>query len=76
MRGTGEAGFYTFLSGDSTLSVVALNPPLAESRLAPLDEDDLQEVVGDEVVVVDGESAWDGEVFRARQGPEPWRPFL
>lgn len=76
VRGTGEAGFYTFLDGDSVVSVVALNPPVAESRLARLAEDALDEAVGSEVVLVDDASDWGQAVFRARQGPELWRPFL
>lgn len=76
VRGTGEAGFYTFLDGDSVLSVIALNPPTAESRLAPLDDDALETAVGEEVGVAEGEDEWAGEIFRVRQGPELWRPFL
>jgi hypothetical protein len=76
VRGTGEAGFYTFLNGDSVVSVVALNPPTTESRLAPLERDALETAVGDEVSVAEGEEEWSGEIFRVRQGPELWRPFL
>lgn len=76
VRGTGEAGFYTFLDGDSVISVVALNPPVEESRLARLDDDALDEAIGSEVVLVGDEADWDQEVFRARQGPELWRPLL
>ncbi len=76
VRGTGQAGFYTFLSGDSVVSVVALNPPVRESRLERLDEDLRSERIGTEVVEVSRPEAWAGAVFRARQGPELWWPFL
>jgi hypothetical protein len=77
VRGTGQAGFYSFLAADTVVSVVALNPPVEESRLAPLDEDVLADRIGPEVVDVSrSANAWGGEVFRARQGPELWWPFL
>lgn len=76
VRGTGQAGFYTFLAEDSVVAVVALNPPISESRLDPLDDDVLDSAIGPEVVMADSESEWAREVFRARQGPELWRPFL
>lgn len=76
VRGTGEAGFYTFLADDSVVSVLALNPPRAESLLAPIDEADLAGFVGRDVVDVDREAAWDRAVYRARQGPELWWPLL
>lgn len=76
VRGTGETGFYTFLAGDSVVSVVALNPPLDESRLAPLERDAADAAIGPEVVWVDREAAWPEETFRARQGPELWNSFL
>lgn len=76
VRGTGEAGFYTFLAGDSVVSVVALNPPVAESRLERLDERELRQVVGESVTAVDRAESWQSAVYRARQGPELWRPFL
>ncbi|NNL30873.1 MAG: hypothetical protein HKO77_07610 [Gemmatimonadetes bacterium] len=76
VRGTGEAGFYRFLVGDSTLSVVALNPPRSESRLEPLSEDRISSAIGPEVSVVEREAEWRGEVFRERQGPELWNRLL
>jgi hypothetical protein len=76
VRGTGLAGFYTFLDGDSVVSVVALNPPPSESRLAKLEEDDLASSVGRDVVEVARASAWPRSVFRARQGPELWWPLI
>jgi hypothetical protein len=77
VRGTGRAGFYTFLAADTVVSVVALNPPVGESRLAPLDDDLLEERIGDDVEDVSrSPDAWASAVFRARQGPELWWPFL
>ena len=76
VRGTGEAGFYRFLAGDSTISVTALNPPPQESLLTPLDEDAYSDAIGTEVVSVDDQEDWARAVFRARQGPELWRPLL
>jgi hypothetical protein len=76
VRGTGQAGFYIFLAGDSSVSIVALNPPRAESRLAPLEADDYREAVGSQVIGVDRKSAWTRAIYRVRQGPELWWPFL
>jgi hypothetical protein len=76
VRGTGQAGFYTFLAADTVVSVLALNPPRAESALDPLESGALQSAVGASVIDVDREAAWDRAVFRARQGPELWWPLL
>lgn len=76
VRGTGEAGFYTFLAGDTTVSIVALNSPARESRLAPLDGEDYRVAIGPEVIEVDRKDAWSRAVFRSRQGPELWWPLL
>jgi hypothetical protein len=76
VRSTGKAGFYTFLSSDTAVSVVALNPPEIESRLAPLDPIDFSGAIGSDVTTVDREDAWDRSIFRRRQGPELWWPLL
>lgn len=76
VRGTGEAGLYTFLTADTTVSVVALNPPPDESRLTPLSRRELEDAIGSEVVEVDRDDAWSRTVYRARQGPELWWPLL
>ena len=76
VRGTGAAGFYTFLASDTVVSVVAMNTPVQESKLARLAEEDLAEAVGPGAVGVDREAAWDGAIFRSRQGPEMWWPLL
>ena len=76
IRGTGEAGFYTFLAADTAVSIVALNPPGAESRLARLGSDDLDDAIGEGVIEVDQPEEWDRAIYHARQGPELWWPFL
>jgi hypothetical protein len=76
VRGTGEAGIYTFLAQDTVISMASLNPSPSESRLARLQRGDLADRVGAEVTRVDRPGSWDGAVFRARQGPELWWPFL
>jgi len=76
VRGTGKAGFYTFLASDTTVSVVALNTPVNESGLARVSEDDLPALIGSGVVSVEREEDWARTVFRTRQGPELWWPLL
>jgi len=76
VRGTGEAGFYTFLAADTVLAIATLNTPASESRLAPLQNDALESAIGEEVTEVTRASTWDNAIFRTRQGPELWWPFL
>ena len=76
IRGTGRAGFYTFLASDTTVSVVALNTPVDESSLERISEDELSVLIGSGVVSVDREEDWAQAVFRTRQGPELWWPLL
>lgn len=76
VRGTAAAGFYTFLAADTVVSIVALNPPLSESDLSQVEQPDIARLLGDQAVEVVDADAWDREIFRARQGPELWRPFL
>ena len=76
VRSTGEAGLYTFLSGDSVVSIEAVNPPAAESYLTPLQGAALRDLVGNDVTVVRRSGEWDGAIFQARQGPELWRYLL
>jgi hypothetical protein len=76
VRGTGKAGFYTFLAADTAVSVVALNTPVVESALERVTEDELSAVLGTAVVSVDREEDWSGAIFRTRQGPELWWPLL
>jgi hypothetical protein len=76
LQATAEAGFYTFLSGDTVVSVEAVNPPPSESDLTPVEAGGLRDLIGREVTVVRRESGWERAVFGARQGPELWRALL
>jgi hypothetical protein len=76
VRGTGEAGTYTFLEADTAVQVVALNPPPAESQLARLEESDVDAAIGPEVVLVDGANDWVRQTYRSRRGPELWWPLV
>jgi hypothetical protein len=76
VRGTDEAGLYTFLAADTVVSVWALNPPPAESELARLERRDYRGAIGEEVTAVDQAEAWPRSVYRSRVGPEIWRPLL
>ena len=76
IRGTGEAGFYTFVAADTTLSVIALNPSTEESRLAVLDEENFDAAIGPNLTAVSNATDWNRAVFLERRGPELWWPFL
>ena len=73
---TSVAGHYTFMAGDSVASVVAVNPPSAESDLTPLERRDFADAIGSEVTTVSEADGWARAVFRERRGPEAWRPLL
>lgn len=76
VRGTGRAGFYTFTAADTTISIVALNPPRGESDLTSPPEDVFAAALGDDVVTASRPGGWDRSVFRSRRGPEVWWPLL
>jgi hypothetical protein len=76
VRGAASLGFYTFMAGDSIVAVEAVNPPEAESRLTRLSGDGLEAALGTDGVVVSDQDRWDRAIFRARQGPELWRPLM
>jgi len=76
VRGTDEPGVYTFLTGDTAVALVALNPPAAESRLEPLERDDAESAIGSEVAFVTDGADWADEIFGTRLGGEAWWPFL
>ena len=76
VRGTGEAGLYTFVAADSVVSVVALNPPVSESVLGRLEPRQLASAIGEDVIRVERAEAWPRAVYRSRVGPELWRPLL
>jgi Aerotolerance regulator N-terminal len=76
VRGTAQAGFYTFLEAGEEVSVVALNVPALESLLERVEPGDLDTKLGSDVTTVDREDRWVRSIFRARQGPELWWPLL
>jgi aerotolerance regulator-like protein len=76
VRGTGTAGFYTFLRADTVVAIVSLNPPPRESRLTSLAGDDFGTAIGSAVVDANRAAGWDRVIYRVRQGPELWWPFL
>jgi hypothetical protein len=76
VRGTSEAGLYTFLAADTVVSVMALNTPPAESELARLARRDFRSAIGRAVTTVDEADDWPRSVYRSRVGPEIWRPLL
>lgn len=76
VRGTGEAGTYTFLEGDTTVAVVALNPSVDESRLARIGQDEIESAIGAEVTLVSDRGDWTRGTYRSRRGPELWWPLL
>ncbi|MCZ6795377.1 MAG: BatA and WFA domain-containing protein [Planctomycetota bacterium] len=76
VRGTGEAGFYTFVAADTTVAILALNPPAQESLLATLERRDFEAAIGSDVTAVTRAEAWPRAVYRSRQGPDLWWPFL
>ncbi len=71
-RATAKAGLYRVLSGDSVLEQIAVNPPTAESDLAPATPAQVERDLGGDVTVVDDASSWTQRIFRASRGPEPW----
>lgn len=76
LRATRTAGVHVILRGDSVLDRVAVNPPIAESRLERGAIDDLGDRIGGRVTVVEDPSSWSDATFTRRQGPELWMPFL
>ncbi len=74
----GEPGLYRVLgAGDSALTVFAVNPPAAESRLDRIDARELRRSLASwDPIVIDSDGAWERQVYRRRLGRELWRPFL
>jgi hypothetical protein len=76
-RFTGEPGIYTVLGDDQVLDRVAVNAPLAESRLEPLEEAELEARLESGAPTLAATSAqWANRVFTTRRGLEIWRPLL
>jgi len=74
----GEPGLYHVLdAGDSLLTVFAVNPPAAESRLERVSPREVRRALESwDPVMVDSESGWARQIFRERLGRELWRPLL
>jgi hypothetical protein len=74
----GEPGLYRVLgAGDSVLTVFAVNPPAAESRLDRIDAGEFRRALRSwDPVMVDSDNNWVREIFRRRLGRELWRPLL
>jgi len=74
----GEPGLYRVLgAGDSVLTVLAVNPPAAESRLDRIDAREFRRALSSwDPVIVNAEDRWVREIFRRRLGRELWRPLL
>lgn len=76
VRGTGEAGAYSFLASDTVVAVMALNPPPSESRLAALERAGVESAIGAQVSLVSDGDEWARQAYRSRRGPELWWPLL
>lgn len=75
-RATGSPGIYEALEGDSVVSRMAVNPPIAESLLGRLDAEEAAGRLPGPVRTVPGPEAWTSRIFLQRRGGEPWRPLL
>lgn len=75
LRTTRIAGIYRAFRGDSLLELLAVNPPVSESMLAALTEDEAEARLG-EMAWVDNPDRWSRETFTRRQGYESWRILL
>lgn len=74
IRLTGDAGVYTILHGDSTVGMVAVNPPALESDLRRADLRRLHDALpGAEIIGADRADEWRARIFRERVGREIWR---
>lgn len=75
-RFTGTPGIYSVLADDELLERVAVNAPLRESLLAPMDDNGLRAVLASGDPVLAGTAAeWRNRVFTRRSGREIW-PWL
>ena len=67
---TTDVGIHRVWAGDSVIARIAVNPPLAESRLEPIDGDRLAVVLPGEIVVADDAASWRRDIFLSRRGRE------
>ena len=75
-RATRWTGLYEVLRSDSIVNVVAVNAPLSESVLTPIEPDDLEALVPGPMTVVTDSARWSRALFSTGQGPEIWRWLL
>ena len=73
---TAQVGVHRIWAGDSLVGRVAVNPPLAESRLAPLEPAALAARLPGGVILAESPDDWDREIWLARRGRELWRALL
>ena len=75
-RATRWTGLYEILQSDSIVNVVAVNAPLSESVLTPIEPDDLDALVPGPMTLVADSARWTRSLFSTGQGPEIWRWLL
>lgn len=70
----GTAGVYRVMAGDSTLALIAVNPPLEESDLRRTDVRRLAEAFPDFALeTAESPAEWERRIFHQRVGREVWR---
>jgi hypothetical protein len=73
-RLAGDPGVYRVLAGDSTVALVAVNPPAAESDLRRADARRVREAFPEtRVETADQPEEWARRIFHQRVGREIWR---
>ena len=72
----GNRGKENQMNSDTILDVVALNSPIAESRLEKLSPEAILTQIGERARPANDRTEWSREVFGQRQGPELWWPLL
>ncbi len=75
LRTTRAPGVYRVFAGDSLVELLAVNPPVRESILDPLDVARFAQRLGP-ATLIDDPVRWPRETFTRRQGYETWRALL
>ncbi len=73
---TPNAGLYEILAGDSMIQMIAVNAPVEESLLVPIETGMLRDLLPGPATLVTDSARWARAVFSAGQGPEIWRWLL
>ncbi len=73
---TAHVGIHTILEGDSIVALAAVNAPPEESRLSPLDPQQLSERLTPDLYVLDEPDAWERAAFGTGTASEPWKVLL